>query len=252
MSILALLSLFCSSQYLRFVRSFSILARPLTDMLWGQRKKIKWTSEAEEAFANLKTAFTTTPVVQQPNPEKPFMVEIDTSDVGAVLSQYSATYQEGGAYLLLGRPRTCSSAIFSGSSACQRTLSDRGPQFTSQLWHELLDSIPKFGVHANVQNCHAGMTLTPFECVLGYQPPLYPWNLPMSDQPAVETCCRYSEQVWEETHGQLSSAIAAYKTKADKRRGNTPQYEPGERVWVATKEGQAGHKGKLKASYEGH
>ncbi|KAK1784741.1 hypothetical protein P4O66_003414 [Electrophorus voltai] len=41
---------------------------------------------------------------------------------------------------------------------------------------------------------HSKIPLTPSA---GYQPPLYPWNAPTSDQPAVETWCRRSEQVWE-------------------------------------------------------
>ncbi|KAK1806901.1 hypothetical protein P4O66_005381 [Electrophorus voltai] len=67
--------------------------------------------------------------------------------------------------------------------------------------------------------CHAGMKLTTFECVLGYQTPLYPWNSPTSDQLAVEEWCRGRARVWEETHRWLCSAIAAYKRKADRRRG---------------------------------
>ncbi|KAK1793791.1 hypothetical protein P4O66_001520 [Electrophorus voltai] len=72
----------------RFIKSFSTLAWPLTDLL-------RWGEVTERAFAALKTAFSTSPVLQQPNPERPFIVEVDASDVGvgAVLSQ--ARWKEG-------------------------------------------------------------------------------------------------------------------------------------------------------------
>ncbi|KAK1789928.1 hypothetical protein P4O66_002260 [Electrophorus voltai] len=56
----------------------------------GQAKRLKWHPEAEGAFEGLKTGFSTAPVLQQPDPEKPFMVEVDALDVGAgaVLSQH--------------------------------------------------------------------------------------------------------------------------------------------------------------------
>ncbi|KAK1801624.1 hypothetical protein P4O66_022270, partial [Electrophorus voltai] len=54
----------------RFIRSFSSLARPLTDQFRGPVKKIKWTQEVNKAFEELKNAFATAPVLQQP-----FMLE---------------------------------------------------------------------------------------------------------------------------------------------------------------------------------
>ncbi|KAK1796492.1 hypothetical protein P4O66_009532, partial [Electrophorus voltai] len=81
----------------------------------------------------------------------------------------------------------------------------------------------------------------------GYQPPVYPWNPPVSDQPSVEQWCQGSEQVWEETHRRLHSAIAAYKRKADWKRAATPPFKPGQKVWVTTREGKMGPLGKLRA-----
>ncbi|KAK1796886.1 hypothetical protein P4O66_000883 [Electrophorus voltai] len=98
---------------------------------------------------------------------------------------------------------------------------------------------------------HTGTGLTPFECVLGYQLPLYPWNVPTSDQLEVERWCRESEQTWEEMHQNLRREITVYKRKADKKRGETPKYELWQKVWVSTKDSQAGTTGKLKARYEG-
>ncbi|KAK1784118.1 hypothetical protein P4O66_004141 [Electrophorus voltai] len=81
---------------LRFIRSFSLLAGPLTDQLWGPVRKIKWTQEVDKAFEELKIAFATAPIFQQPDPERPFVLEVDASDigVGTVLSQH--TGERGG------------------------------------------------------------------------------------------------------------------------------------------------------------
>ncbi|KAK1797509.1 hypothetical protein P4O66_000801 [Electrophorus voltai] len=82
-----------------------------------------------------------------------------------------------------------------------------------------------------VQNslCHAVTGLTPFKCVLAYQPLLYPWNTPTSGQPAVKTWCKESERTWEQMHQWLRKAIAAFKRKADRRLGETPQYDMGQK-----------------------
>ncbi|KAK3559058.1 hypothetical protein QTP86_001105 [Hemibagrus guttatus] len=71
-----------------FIRNYSIIANPLTSLLRNQPKSLPWSSSAE-AFATLKEAFTTAPLLVHPDPDKPFIVEVDasTTGVGAVLSQ---------------------------------------------------------------------------------------------------------------------------------------------------------------------
>ncbi|KAK1798220.1 hypothetical protein P4O66_000710 [Electrophorus voltai] len=49
----------------------------------------------------------------------------------------------------------------------------------------------------------------------------------------------------------LRITIADYKKKADRRCGETPHYEPGQKVWVSTKDSRVGSSGKLAAKYEG-
>ncbi|KAK1788689.1 hypothetical protein P4O66_002511 [Electrophorus voltai] len=94
-------------------------------------------------------------------------------------------------------------------------------------------------------------SLTPFECILGFQPPLYPWNTPASGQPAVENLCRESEWTWEETHQRLHKAIAAFKRKEDRQRGENPQYTLGQKVWFSSRDDHTGTTGKLATKYEG-
>ncbi|KAG1941502.1 retrotransposable element [Pimephales promelas] len=68
--------------YHRFIKGFSLILRK-------GAKSLCWTSEATNTFKKLTTSFCTTPTLAHPNPELPFIVEVDasTTGVGAVLSQ---------------------------------------------------------------------------------------------------------------------------------------------------------------------
>ncbi len=76
--------------------------------------------------------------------------------------------------------------------------------------------------------------LTPFQCVLGYQPPMFPWDGEPSDVPAVDYWFRESERVWDEAHHHLQRALRRRKMTADLRRSDAPSYQPGQKVWLST------------------
>ncbi|KAK3553489.1 hypothetical protein QTP70_004148 [Hemibagrus guttatus] len=73
----------------RFIRGYSSITSPLTNLLRNKPKALTWTPAAIQAFNMLKQAFTTAPLLVYPDPELPFVVEVDTSTtgVGVVLSQ---------------------------------------------------------------------------------------------------------------------------------------------------------------------
>ena len=70
-----------------------MVVAPLTSLLRGGPQQLRWTAEAERAFETLKAHFTTAPVLAHPNPSRPFIIEVDASEVGvaAVLSQRTGT-----------------------------------------------------------------------------------------------------------------------------------------------------------------
>jgi len=72
--------------------------------------------------------------------------------------------------------------------------------------------------------------LTPFQCVLGYQPPLFPWDGEPSDVPAVDYWFRESERVWDSAHLQLQRALRRRRLTADLRRSHAPNYQLGQKV----------------------
>ncbi len=78
--------------------------------------------------------------------------------------------------------------------------------------------------------------LTPFQCVLRYQPPLFPWSGEPSEVPAVTHWLQESERVWDSAHQHLKRAVRCHKHHADVQRATTPTYHPGQKVWLSTRD----------------
>ena len=86
-----------ATYYRRYVRDFARIAAPLHELLKETdeelKKKrfrpIKWTPACNVAFKDLKRALTANPVLTQPDPTKPYIIETDASEwaVGYVLLQ---------------------------------------------------------------------------------------------------------------------------------------------------------------------
>ena len=79
--------------YRKFVPNYAEIAAPLTDLTTKKKPdKIKWTSECEKAFEDLKIALCSDPVLRNPDSDKAFVLQPDASEreLGAVLSQYDS------------------------------------------------------------------------------------------------------------------------------------------------------------------
>ena len=74
--------------YRKFIRWFSEIASPLTDLTKKDRKFV-WGPKEEEAFERLKTALVSAPVLKLPDFEREFTVTTDASEVsvGGILKQ---------------------------------------------------------------------------------------------------------------------------------------------------------------------
>ena len=77
-----------ASYYRKFIKGFSQLAKPLTDLT---RDKIVWSwgNSQEQSFTSLKVAIATAPILRLPDFERQFVITTDASDVaiGAILEQ---------------------------------------------------------------------------------------------------------------------------------------------------------------------
>jgi hypothetical protein len=74
--------------YQRFILGFSNIARPMNDLL---RKGVEWSwgEKQQKAFDELKSRFTSAPILVMPDSERKHKIEVDASDyaTGSVLSQ---------------------------------------------------------------------------------------------------------------------------------------------------------------------
>jgi len=83
--------------YRRFIKNFSQIASPLSNLLKvgeganakQKNRLIAWNTTCQLAFQRLKAALTSAPVLQQVDPQKPFVIETDASDfaIGSCLLQ---------------------------------------------------------------------------------------------------------------------------------------------------------------------
>jgi len=76
--------------YRRFVKGFSEIARPLTDLTHvSDNKWFSWGRTEQAAFDALKQAMMNAPLLSHPDPTRPWIVQTDASGfaIGAVLSQ---------------------------------------------------------------------------------------------------------------------------------------------------------------------
>ncbi|KAK7921945.1 hypothetical protein WMY93_008847 [Mugilogobius chulae] len=157
-------------------------------------------------------------------------------------------------------------------------VSDRGPQFVSQLWKAFCQSLGisvslSSGFHPQtngqsertnqdleaalrcvassnpsswsshlpwVEYSHNALTssatgFSPFECSLGYQPPLLSMDEVEVAVPSVQVHMRKCRKFWKETRRALLQTTARNKRTADRHRQPAPTYVAGQKVWLSSK-----------------
>lgn len=116
-------------------------------------------------------------------------------------------------------------------------LSDRGPQFVPRVWRAFMTHLEASvlltsGYHPQSNGqaertiqeldmflrayCHSCQNdwfrlAYPFECVLGHQPLLCPWDRESSEVPGVDGWFRSAERVWEGSHMSMRQAICRFQ-----------------------------------------
>ncbi|KAK3532853.1 hypothetical protein QTP70_000252 [Hemibagrus guttatus] len=106
--------------------------------------------------------------------------------------------------------------------------------YCSREQHRWSEFLP-WAEYAQNSLIHSSAGLTLFQCVLGYQPPLFPWSGEPFDVPAVEEWYQRSQEVWERAHVHLQRAVRRQRIQADWHHRPHPSYRVGQKVWLSTR-----------------
>ena len=92
-----------------------------------------------------------------------------------------------------------------------------------------------------VEYAHNSLTssatgLSPFESALGYLPPLFPEQERDIAVPSVMENLQRCRRIWRLTRAALLRSAEKNKQIADKHRTPTPDYHPGQKVWLSSKD----------------
>ncbi|KAI2645506.1 Retrovirus-related Pol polyprotein [Labeo rohita] len=246
--------------YRRFIKDYSSITALLTSLLRGKPKELCWNPSAQEAFLHLKKIFSTAPLLHHPDPELPFTL-IDLRALATLAANGpSRSYNLGtggpvcaeipsGKLVPLPIPQRPWSHIgvdfvtdlpAAESNTCILVMVDRFSKMCKRTYcQEDQHSWSRFLPWAEyAQNSLRQDTtrLTPFQCVLWYQPPLFSWPEEPSNVPAVDHWFQESERVWDSAHHHLQWAVRQHKRFADARRRPAPKYQPGDLVWLSTRD----------------
>ena len=78
--------------------------------------------------------------------------------------------------------------------------------------------------------------LTPFQCVYGYQPPIFDALEREVGVPAAQALVRRCRRTWTRARQVLLHKSSEYKKAADRRRSKAPTYTQGQKVWLSTRD----------------
>ena len=158
-------------------------------------------------------------------------------------------------------------------------VSDRGPQFTSEVWRTFCTALGAtvslssgFHPQSNGQTERANQELesflrcvtsenpstwssqlpwveyahnslvnassgfSPFQCSLGYQPPLFPSQEQEIAVPSVQQFMRRCEKTWRRARAALLRSSQRMEAQANRHRSSAPTYAPGQKVWLKAKD----------------
>ncbi len=78
--------------------------------------------------------------------------------------------------------------------------------------------------------------MTPFKCILEFQPPMFPWSGEPTELPSITEWLQRSEEVWDRAHTHLLRAVRRQELQANRHRRSGPVYQSGQGVWLSTRD----------------
>lgn len=88
--------------------------------------------------------------------------------------------------------------------------------------------------HNALSNSSSG--LSPFQCSLGYQPPLFPSQEQEIDIPSVQSLIRRCQGTWKKARKALQRASLQMSSQSNRHCRPAPTYRPGQQVWLRAKD----------------
>ena len=82
----------------------------------------------------------------------------------------------------------------------------------------------------------AATGMSPFECSLGYQPPLFPAQEDDISVPSVQHHLRRCRKMWKDARSALLRSAEQNRRIADRHRAPAPAYRVGQQVWLSSKD----------------
>ncbi|XP_069593704.1 uncharacterized protein [Ranitomeya imitator] len=247
------------------------VVKPLTDLTCKGADVKNWSLPAKEAFAALKKCFSTAPVLVQPDPSKPFIVEVDASDVG-----FTITFRPGSknvkadalsrSFHPVSPPEPPSSILRPGvvlagvSSELEREIegaqslapvakpaeSNGQTERTNQSLEQILrcltsarqndwcDVLPlaEFAFNSRVSQA---TSMSPFMINYGFIPHFGEFSRLDSGCPGAEGSVQRLKNTWAEVQRNISRSQGRYKFFADRKRTPGPVFRVGDEVWLSTR-----------------